>query len=127
MKSPYTTIDEYIEDQDIAVQPYLKEIRAIIQKHAPMAQEKISWGMPTYVFHGNLVHFAAQKKHTGFYPGEEGVSAFKEVLNDYVCSKGAIQFPYNKPLPTQLIAKIVTFRVKQNQAWAAEKKKSRNT
>ncbi|MEG0737589.1 MAG: DUF1801 domain-containing protein, partial [Longicatena sp.] len=90
MKSPYTTIDAYIADQLETIQPYLYEIRQIIQDCAPEAQGKISWGMPTYVFHGNLVHFAANKHHTGFYPGESGVSAFQNELKEYVCSKGAI-------------------------------------
>ena len=115
MKSPYTTVDEYIHAHPQIVQKYLNEIRAIIEEHAPQATSKISWGMPTYVYHGNLVHFAAAKNHTGFYPGEDGVAYFEDRLNEYKHSKGAIQFPHNKPLPHELIADIVMFRLKQNE------------
>jgi uncharacterized protein YdhG (YjbR/CyaY superfamily) len=70
--------------------------------------------MPTFVLHGNLVHFAAHKNHIGFYPTPSGVDAFKHELSEYKGAKGSIQFPIEKPLPYQLISKIVEFRVAEN-------------
>lgn len=71
--------------------------------------------MPTFVFMGNLVHFAAAKQHIGFYPTPSGITAFSEELVNYKTSKGAIQFPLNQPLPYELISKIVKFRVEENK------------
>jgi len=109
-----TTIDGYIAEQPIPIQQLLEEIRATIQKAAPEATEKISYQMPTFFLKGNLVHFALCKNHVGFYPSPSGIEAFKEELNQYKTSKGAIQFPVNQPLPLDLITRITTFRVKEN-------------
>ena len=91
--------------------PLLERLRTIIAQEAPEAIEKISYGMPTFYLHGNLVHFAAAKHHIGFYPTPSGVEAFKSELEGLKWSKGAIQFPYDAPLPEALIRKIVRFRV----------------
>ncbi|MEG0659437.1 iron chaperone [Anaerorhabdus sp.] len=109
-----TVIDDYIATCPVEHQPKLIEIRTIIKKAAPQAEEKISWGMPTFYLNGNLVHFALAKKHIGFYPGASGVSDFEERIQEYKHSKGAIQFPLDKPLPKKLIMDIVKFRIKEN-------------
>lgn len=100
------TIDEYIALQDEAVQPRLREVRAIIHAAIPDAEERISWSMPTYWKGKNLIHFAASKKHLGVYPGGEATTVFADVLKDYDVSKGTIRLPWNKELPTDVITKI---------------------
>jgi uncharacterized protein YdhG (YjbR/CyaY superfamily) len=114
-------IDEYIADYPAEVQKKLEQMRSLISKHAPGAEECISYGIPTFKLNGNLVHFAAFKNHLGFYPGAAGVEAFADVLDGYETSKGTIQFPMDKPIPIKLITDIVKFRVKQN----LEKKKKK--
>ena len=89
-------------------------MRAAIASAAPDAAEKISYQMPTFVLEGNLVHFAAFKNHIGFYPTPSGITEFSEKLKPYKCSKGAIQFPLDMPLPIELIEQIVKFRVEEN-------------
>lgn len=112
------TIDAYIAQYTPDVQQKLNELRSLIRQYAPEAKEKISWGMATFTLKGkNLVHFAAHKNHIGFYPGASGVERFKEKLTDYKTSKGAIRFPYSKPLPIGLISEIITFRSKENMSW----------
>lgn len=96
-------------------QEVLAAMRKIIRQAAPEAKEVISYGMPTYQQHGNLVHYGMAKNHLGFYPGPSGISSFKKELVDYKTSKGAIQFPLNKPLPQSLIKNIVALRIKENE------------
>ena len=108
------SIDEYIIKFSPEIQEILKMLRKVIKESAPDATEKISYQMPTFVLHGNLVHFAAHKNHIGFYPTPSGVDAFKHELSEYKGAKGSIQFPIEKPLPYQLISKIVEFRVAEN-------------
>lgn len=108
------TIDEYIAQFSPEIQEKLQSLRKVIRETAPDAGEKISWAMPTFTLNGNLVHFAAHKNHIGFYPGPIGIEAFKESLTDFKYSKGAVQFPYSKPLPFDLIREIVAFRVSEN-------------
>ena len=107
------TIDAYISSYDEVVQLILKELRRVIKEEAPDATEKISYQMPTFYLNGNLVHFAVQKNHIGFYPAPSGVAAFKEELTEYKTSKGAIQFPLTKPIPYELVRRIVRFRVEE--------------
>jgi uncharacterized protein YdhG (YjbR/CyaY superfamily) len=107
-------VDEYISAFPVDVQKKLGQIRAAIIKAAPDAEENIGYGIPTYKLNGNLVHFAGWKNHIGFYATSNGNEAFREELSGYKQSKGAVQFPIDKPLPTALIARIVKFRVKQN-------------
>ncbi len=99
-------IDEYIEAQAPEVQPILKKTRETISQALPDCTEKISYAMPTYWKGHNIIHFAAMKHHLGIYPGAEAVEEFTEKLRDYKTSKGAIQFPYDKPIPYELIAEI---------------------
>jgi uncharacterized protein YdhG (YjbR/CyaY superfamily) len=112
MPSP---IDAYISAQPLALQTKLRQIKLIIKKQAPLATEDIKYGMPTFVDNGNLVHFAACQKHLGFYPTPSAIVRFKKELDGYHCSKGAVQFPWERPLPSALIAKMVKFRVRENQ------------
>jgi len=120
-KITYDTIEEYIASFPPEVQEILNKLRNVIKESAPDASEKISWEMPTFVLHGNLVHFAAHKKHIGFYPAPSGIDAYRDELSDYKMSKGAIQFPIDKPLPYDLIRKIVKYRVIENTKQAEEK------
>jgi uncharacterized protein YdhG (YjbR/CyaY superfamily) len=119
------TIDEYIAGFPPEIQEKLEKIRATIRKAAPKAEEAISYMMPTFKLHGNLVHFAAFKNHIGFYPGAGGIAAFQEQLAGYETSKGTVQFPLDKRIPFSLITKIVKFRVQQNSDKAAAKGKKK--
>lgn len=109
-----TVIDVYISKYPEEIQKMLQELRQIIQESAPEATEKISYQMPTYYLNGNLVHFAVNKNHIGFYPAPSGIEAFEEALKPYKYSKGAIQFPFDKPIPYDLIRRIVKHRVEEN-------------
>lgn len=118
----FNTIDEYIVQFPPNVQEILQTIRNVIKESAPDAKEKISYQMPTFDFHGNLVHFAAFKNHIGFYPAPSGISAFKEKLSGYKGAKGSVQFPLDKQMPYELMGEIVKFRVEENIRRAEEKK-----
>ena len=107
----FQSIDDYIETFPAQVQERLQAVRQTIQAAAPGATEKISYGIPTFALGGNLVHFAAFKKHLGLYPGAEAVAVFAAEMAGYKRSKGTIQFPFERPLPLDLIGKIVLFRV----------------
>lgn len=100
------TVEEYIVAQPEDIQPYLRAVREAIRAALPDAQERISWGMPTYWKQHNIIHFAGSKKHIGLYPGPEAVEAFSGQLKGYQTSKGTIRFPYEKPLPLELIVQI---------------------
>jgi uncharacterized protein YdhG (YjbR/CyaY superfamily) len=123
-KSGFNSIDEYIATFPQDVQKILEELRAVIKTAAPDAEEKISYQMPTFFLNGNLVHFAAFKKHIGFYPTPAGTQAFQKEISGYKAAKGSIQFPLDKPMPLKLISRIVKFRVAENLKKA--KKKSGN-
>jgi len=116
-------IDNYIASFPEEIQMALDKMRAIIKKAAPNAAEVISYGMPAFRLNGNLVYFAAWKTHIGFYPTSSGIAAFKKEFADYKSSKGAVQFPIDKPFPSGLIKKIVKFRVKEDSLKAKAKKK----
>lgn len=120
-----TTIDEYIAGCNPEIQPVLRKLRSAIAEAAPEATEKISWGMATFAYHGNLVHFSAEKKHIGFHPAPSAIEAFRKELADYRCSKGTVQFPYERPLPLDLIGRMVRFRIAEQEALAEEKKQGR--
>lgn len=115
-KITYNSVDDYITQFPSEVQSILTKLRQVIQETAPDAVEKISYQMPTFALNGNLVHFAAYRNHIGFYPAPSGIEAFKEELSHFKCSKGAIQFPIQDPLPYDLINRIVQFRVAENQS-----------
>lgn len=115
-------IDEYIAAFPAATQKLLEQIRAAIIKAAPAAKETIKYCIPTFTLNGNLVHFAGYKAHIGFYPAPDGIKAFENELSVYKSSKGAVQFPFDKPMPVALITKIVRYRVKQNLEKPVKKK-----
>ena len=122
-KSTPKNINEYIANFPKDVQEILNNLRAIIQEAAPEAEEAISYQMPTFRLKGNLVHFAAYKNHIGFYPMPSGIEKFKKELSLYEGAKGSVKFPIDKPLPFDLISKIVSFRVKENLEKAESKSK----
>jgi uncharacterized protein YdhG (YjbR/CyaY superfamily) len=105
------TIDDYIAGHPPKIQARLSAMRATIRQHAPEAEERISYCIPTFYLGGNLVHFAAFDRHVGFYPGASGIAAFKDALAGYKSAKGSVQFPHDEPLPLELVAEIVRFRV----------------
>jgi uncharacterized protein YdhG (YjbR/CyaY superfamily) len=116
-------IDEYIAGFPPDIQAILQQIRATIRVAAPDAEETISYQMPTFTLKGILVHFAAHEKHIGFYPTPSGIEKFQNALSGYKSAKGSVQFPLDKPIPFDLIAEIVRFRVKENVEKAEAKKK----
>jgi uncharacterized protein YdhG (YjbR/CyaY superfamily) len=118
-KASFHTVDEYIAMFPKNVQAVLVTLRAAIHAAAPDAAERISYQMPAFTLHGNLVYFAAHKRYIGFYPTSSGVAAFERELAEYEGTKGAIHFPLDQPLPLDLIARIVKFRVNENLRRAA--------
>jgi len=114
MNTDFKTIDEYIALQPEENVFILEKIRQVIRDLVPDAEEKISYGIPTFKLHGNLVHFAAYKNHIGFYPGASGVAQFSSELSKYNTSKGTIQFQLDEEIPYDLIKKITKFRIKEN-------------
>lgn len=128
-KTTFTTTDDYIAMFPAEIQSTLQKLRSAIKKAAPSAEEVISYKMPAFKLNGMLVWFAAQKNHIGFYPTGSPINVFKKELAPYKTSKGAIQFPMDKPIPLTLIKKIVKFRVKEdleNAKAKAKKKANKN-
>jgi|ERR1043165_1406101 uncharacterized protein YdhG (YjbR/CyaY superfamily) len=117
-----TTIDEYIAGFPRDVQPLLAKVRATIRKAAPDAEEAISYRMPTFKLHGNMIHFAGYNHHIGLYPGSRPIEVFKDELTKYKTSKGTVQLPLDKPIPVGLITKITKFCVKRNLERAVSRK-----
>jgi uncharacterized protein YdhG (YjbR/CyaY superfamily) len=122
MKKP-ESVDEYIKSFPKESQLLLEKVRKTIRKTAPKAVEVISYSMPAYKLDGILVWFAAHTKHIGFYPGASGIAAFKKELSGYKGAKGSVQFPFDEPLPLELISKIVLFRAEENLQKAKSKKR----
>lgn len=118
-------IDEYIARFPDDVRKLLEKVRTTIRKAAPNAEEKISYQIPAFTLKGNLVYFAAFKKHIGFYPMTAAIKRFKKELSVYEGAKGTVRFPFDQPLPLKLISKIVKFRVKENLKRAEAKTKQR--
>lgn len=110
----YVNVDEYINGFDGEVRERLEKIRELILSCSPDIVEKISYAMPAYTLNGNLVYFAAAKNHIGLYPTAIGIETFANRLTEYKHSKGAIQFPNNKPMPYDFIREIVLSRIKDN-------------
>lgn len=120
-----TSIDDYMAGFPPEVQAHLQQVRSTIQKAAPEATEAIKYGMPTFVYKGNLIYFAAHKNHIGLYATPSGNQEFASDLAQYKTGKGSIQFPLDSPMPLDLISRIVKFRVAKNDEKAAAKKKAR--
>jgi uncharacterized protein YdhG (YjbR/CyaY superfamily) len=115
--------EEYITAFPAETQKILEQLRETIRKAAPDADEIISYGMPSFRLNGRLVYFAAFKNHIGFYPMVTGIEAFKTNFSGYKWAKGSVQFPLQKPLPHELITKIVKFRVRENLEKSKKKTK----
>ncbi len=127
MQTKYATIDDYIAGYPGPVQAILQEIRRTIASVAPLAEEAIAYGIPTFKLRGkNLVHFGAYKSHIGFYPTPPALEAFAEELAAYASGKGSAQFPLDKPMPLDLIREIVRFRMMQIPEGGAKKKQNAN-
>jgi uncharacterized protein YdhG (YjbR/CyaY superfamily) len=117
------SIDEYISRFPAETQKVLRELRRVIRAAAPGAEEKISYQMPAFALHGILVYIAAYEHHIGFYPTSSGIRAFKRELSGYKSGKGSVQFPLAKPIPYELIRRIVEFRAGENARAKGELKK----
>ena len=119
----FQTVDDYFAEQPKQVRDILAKYRKAIREVASKAEEVISYNMPAFKWKGMLVWYAAFKKHIGLYPKTSAIIYFDEELSGYKTSKGAIQFPIDKPVPITLVKKIVRFRVKENEKLAAAKSK----
>ncbi len=115
VRAKFATVDEYIGSFPVDTRRLLEAIRQVIRRAAPDAEETISYGMPAFRENGILVYFAAFADHIGFFPTASGIEAFKDDLAAYKTSKGTVQFPYGKPIPYDLVEKIVAFRVRENR------------
>ena len=114
MRKHFETVEEYIASFPKNIQVLLKQVRQAIRETAPEAKEAISYQIPAFKLNGNLVWYAAFKDHIGFYPRASGIEAFKERLSAYEIRKGTVRFPFDKPIPLELVQEIVRFRVKEN-------------
>jgi uncharacterized protein YdhG (YjbR/CyaY superfamily) len=120
-----TDIEGYITAFPAEIQEILQKIRATIRKAAPRAQETIKYGMPTYALDGNLVHFAAFKKHIGLFPPVKSDAEFRRAVAAYEGPKGNLRFPLDEPIPYELISRMVKIRVKETLAKAESKRTKR--
>jgi uncharacterized protein YdhG (YjbR/CyaY superfamily) len=111
-RSKARSIDEYIAEFPLDTQRALEQMRALIRKAAPGANETMSYAIPTFDLNGrHLVHFAGYERHIGFYPTASGIAAFAAELAGYRSAKGSVQFPLDRPLPADLVRRMVAFRV----------------
>lgn len=109
-------IDDYIAGFPSDVQVILEKLRELIRKVLPKATEAIKYGIPTFVLNGNVVHFAAFKKHIGLYPPVRGDAKLKRDLAPYANAKGNLAFPLDEPMPYVLIRRVVRQLVKDHEA-----------
>lgn len=122
-KIRFSSIDEYIASFPQDIQRIMNQLRETIQAAAPDAGEKISYNMPTFTLNGKyLVYFAGWKNHIAFYGAPKGNLEFSEDLSAYESGQGTLQFPYEKPMPLDLITKIVKFRAAENREKTGRKK-----
>jgi uncharacterized protein YdhG (YjbR/CyaY superfamily) len=115
-RTHFENIDDYIAQCPPEVRERLQELRRVIHEAAPEATEAISYQMPTFKLNGNLVHFAAFKNHIGFYPAPSGIEAFRDRLDPYIGGKGTVKFALDQPIPYDLVADIVVYRVQESLA-----------
>ena len=111
----FNSVDQYIHSLPPQSKAKMIELRALIKKTVPDAEELISYNMPSFNYYSRLVYYAAFKSHIGFYPMASGITAFEKEISKFKWAKGSVQFPIDKPLPTSLIIKIIRFRVKENK------------
>lgn len=117
-------VDKYLSSFTKVTKISLQKLRELISQLVPEAEEKMSYGIPTFKLNGkNLVHFGGYENHIGFYPGPKAVSEFKSELKDYKTAKGSIQFPIEE-LPVQLIKRILKYCVEENEKLKIEKIRS---
>jgi uncharacterized protein YdhG (YjbR/CyaY superfamily) len=121
----HVDVASYMADFPPKQRKLLRQLRALVKKLAPKAEERISYGIPGYFQDGMLVYFAGYNKHIGFYPGAAAIADFKKELSGYKLSKGTVQFPVDAPLPVSLITRMVKFRIRANAAKAKGKTKTR--
>lgn len=119
----FKTVDEYLSAFPASTKKILQQVRKTIKQAAPNAEELISYNMPAFKLNGVLVFFAGYENHVGFYPTPSGIEAFKKELSNYMWAKGSVQFPLDKPMPLDLITRIVKYRVKENAEKVATAKK----
>ena len=124
-KHSFGSVEEYISTFSLPVQDLLGQLRKTIRGAAPEAEELISYNMPAFKLKGMLVYYAGYEKHIGFYPTPSGIEGFKDQLKSFKTSKGAIQFPLDRPLPLDLVKDIVKFRVEENGEKERLKKKAK--
>ena len=122
-KITFKTVDEYIATFSKDIKERLDSLRKVIKETAPEATEAISYNMPGYKQNGMLLWFAAAKNHIGIYPTASPIVFFKEELKEYKTSKGAIQFPNDKPIPMDLVKEIIRFKVDENTSKSKKKNK----
>lgn len=120
---PSAQVETYITQYPEEVQQILRQIRALIREISPDAVEKIAYGLPAFELNGPLVYYGAHPKHIGFYPTPSGIEAFKNELSGYALAKGSVQFPLDRPMPYDLIRRIVAFRVEENLSKPVRKRK----
>ena len=109
-------VEQYLQSAPQVAQNHLKAMRALVFELLPNVEEAIKWQMPTPLYKGNLIHYAAHKKHLGIYPRPKAIEHFKDRLIGYSYTKGAIQIPYSSPFPKSLIKDILLFRIKEQDA-----------
>ncbi len=109
-------VEQYFQSAPQVAQNHLKAMRSLVFELLPNVEEAIKWQMPTPLYKGNLIHYAAHKKHLGIYPRPKAIEHFKDRLMGYSCTKGAIQIPYSSPFPKSLIKDILLFRIKEQDA-----------
>ena len=114
MNKPAETVDEYINQFPPEIQNGLKELRAFFKAEVPEAEEKISYRMPAYHLNGVLVYFATFKNHYGLYPTPSGIKPFEKELSPYIYGKSTLRFPLDKPLPWELIRKVIQVKKQEN-------------
>jgi uncharacterized protein YdhG (YjbR/CyaY superfamily) len=111
-----TAVDAYIAAAPVPAQPILRQLRRVIKAAAPKAEERISYGMPSYEYHGRLVYFAAFPNHVGLYAVGQQQDSYAKALSGYLTGKSTARFPIGQPLPIALIRRVVQARVKENEA-----------
>ena len=121
----FESVDQYIATFPASTKKILKEMRMTIKEAAPDAEEVISYNMPAFKQQGILVYYAGYGKHIGFYPVSSAITAFKKDLSDFELSKGTVRFPLDRPIPFDLVTKIVKFRVAENLKKSALKTKKK--
>ncbi len=117
----FKSVDDYFNAFPEDIQHILKQIRKTVKDAAPQAEEVISYNMPAIKLNGILVYYAAYRDHIGLYPTASGIETFRNDFSEYKWSKGAVQFPIGKPIPLDLIAKIVRFRLDETTAKGKKK------